>query len=51
MLDLDETDLVRRCGRSATDAGRRYHRQARVVEFARDGDAIRSAVKGGERSP
>ena len=33
-------------GSAATEAGRRYHRQARVVEFARNDDVIRSAVKG-----
>lgn len=46
MLDADETDVTRHCGSGASEAGRRYHRQARVVEFSRDGDTIRSAVKG-----
>ncbi len=51
MLNVDENDIDRRCGHGATEAGRRYHRQARVVEFSREGDTIRSAVKGSERSP
>ena len=51
MLELDEKDITRRCGHGPADAGRRYYRQARVVEFARDGDTIRSAVKGSERVP
>ena len=51
MLVPDENDIDRRCGYGATEAGRRYHRQARVVEFSREGDAIRSAVKGSERAP
>ncbi len=51
MLDIEEHDIDRRCGHGATEAGRRYHRQARVVEFSREGDTIRSAVKGSERAP
>ena len=51
MLDLEEKDIHRRCGHGPTEAGRRYHKEARVVEFSREGDAIRSAVKGSERVP
>ena len=51
MLDVTEYDIARRCGHGPTEAGRRYHRQARVVEFSREGDTVRSAVKGSERVP
>ena len=51
MLNVDEDDIDRRCGHGPTEAGRRYLRQARVVEFSREGDTIRSAVKGSERIP
>ncbi len=51
MLDVNENDIDRRCGYGPTEAGRRYYRQARVVEFSREGDTIRSSVKGSERIP
>ena len=51
MIVVDERDIDRCCGHAATEAGRRYHRQARVVQHARDGETIRSAVKGSEKIP
>ena len=51
MLLFVEQDIRRRCGSGVTEAGRRYYRQARVLEFVRDGDAIRSAVKGSATRP
>ena len=51
MLDLQENDITRCCGSAAAEAGRRYHRQARVVGFSREGDTVRSAVKGSQPAP
>ncbi len=51
MLRFTEQDIRRWCGHNALEAGRRYFKQARVVAFARDGDTVRSSVKGSENQP
>ena len=51
MLDLNEYDIDRRCGYGLTEAGRRYHKQARVLEFSREGDTIAVGTLISERPP
>ncbi|MBH0619256.1 hypothetical protein I3A86_24435, partial [Salmonella enterica] len=45
MLDLDETVIARHCGSRLTEEGRRLHLQARVGQFSRDVNTIRSTVR------
>ncbi len=51
MLTYAEDDIVRWCGPNATKAGRTYLTQGRVIECAREGDRIRSLVRGTEPRP
>ena len=51
MVLFSDQDIRRECGSSAFEAGRSYHRQARVIAYAREDDRIHSSVIGSQGKP
>ena len=51
MVLFSDQDIRRECGSNAFEAGRIYHRQARVFAYAREDDLIHSTVKGSQKTP
>ena len=51
MVLFSDQDIRRECGSHAFEAGRVYHRQARVFAYAREDDLIQSTVKGSQKKP